>query len=100
LIRQLEKEATPEDAALGFELQLRVAPPAGGVIVRVTEALLEVTVLPAASWTVTTGWVPKDVPPVELEGLVVKASLVAAPAVMVRLALTPLLSPLEAAVSV
>jgi hypothetical protein len=39
-------------------------------------------------------------PPVELEGLVVKTSLVAAPAVMVRLVLTALVSPPAAAVSV
>jgi hypothetical protein len=65
-------------------------------MVRVTGALLVVTVLPAASYTVTTGWVPKAVPPVELDGLVVKASLVADPAVMLKLVLTALVSPVAA----
>jgi hypothetical protein len=45
---QPEKVATPEEAVLGFVVQVRVAP-AGVVMLRVTEALLEVTVLPTAS---------------------------------------------------
>ena len=69
-------------------------------MVRVTESDPVVTVLPPASWTVTTGWVAKAMPPVEPEGLVVKASLVAAPTVMVKLVLTALVSPPEVAVSV
>ena len=93
------KVATPATALSGFVVQLRVAPPAE-VMLRVTGVLLEVTVLPPASWTVTTGCVPKSVPPVELEGFVVKMSLLAGPTVMVRLALIPLVSPLAAAVSV
>src|SRR5450631_409176 len=48
----------------------------------------------------TTGWVTKAVPPVEPEGLVVKASLLAEPVVIVKLALTPLVSPAEVADSV
>ena len=56
--------------------------------------------LPAESCTVTRGWVPNAVPPVELDGFVVKASVVAAPGVMVKLVLTALVSPLDAAVSV
>jgi hypothetical protein len=67
---------------------------------RLTGTVLEVTVLPTASWTATTGWVTKAVPPVELEGLVVKTSLVVEPTVMEKLALTALLSPAETAVSV
>ena len=96
---QPAKVATPATAALGFVVQAKVAP-AGVVMVKVTDAVLAVTVLPPASWTATTGWVAKATPPVELDGLVVKASLVAAPTVMVKLALTALVSPLEAAVSV
>ena len=98
-ILQPAKVATPEAAALGLAVQVRVAP-AGVVMVRVTEAALVVTVLPPASWTATTGWVANAMPPVEPEGLVVKASLVAGPTVMVKLALTALVSPLEVAVSV
>ena len=98
-ILQPAKVATPETAALGFAVQVRVAP-AGVVMVSVTEALLEVTVLPRPSWMATAGCVPKAIPPVELEGFVVKPSLVAVPAVMVKLVLTPLVSPLAAAVSV
>jgi hypothetical protein len=67
----------------------------------VIEAVLVVTLLPPASWTVTTGCAAKLVlTAVELDGLVVKASWVAGPTEMVKLALTPLVSPLEAAVSV
>jgi hypothetical protein len=98
-IRQPAKVTTPETALLGFVVQARVAP-AGVVMLRVTEALPVVTVLPPASWTVTTGCVAKAVPPVEPDGLVVKASLVAGPIVMVKLVLTALVSPLEVAVNV
>ena len=80
-------------------MQARVAP-AGVVMVRVIDAVLVVTVLPPASWTVTAGWAAKLVlTAVELEGLVVKTSWAAGPKT-VRLALTPLDRPLEAAVSV
>jgi hypothetical protein len=92
------KLSTPATAFLGFAEQVMVAP-AGVVMVRVIEAVLVVTVVPPASWTVTRGWVPKALPALEFEGLVVKASLVAVPE-MVKLALTALLSPLEAAISV
>ena len=96
---QPAKVATPATAFLGFAVQARVAP-AGVVMLRVTDAVLVVTVLPPASWTATTGWVAKAMPPVEPEGLVVKASLVAVPAVMVKLALTALVRPVAVAVSV
>src|SRR5450631_579564 len=89
---QPAKVASPATAVLGFVVQARVAP-AGVVMTRVTGAVLVVTVLPPASWTATTGWVPKAVPPVEPEGLVVTASLVAGPAPIVMLELTALLSP-------
>src|SRR5450631_4092193 len=95
---QPAKVTTPATAFVGFVVQVRVAP-AGVVMLRVTEALLVVTVLPPASWTATTGWGPKALPPVEPEGLVVKASLLAEPK-MVKLVLTPLVSPPLAAVSV
>jgi hypothetical protein len=93
------KVATPETALAGFVVQVRTAP-AGVVMLKVTEAVLEATGLPPASWTATTGWVAKTVPPVELEGLVVKASLAAGPEVMVKLALTAEVRMPEVAVSV
>ena len=78
-------------------MHVRVAPPE--VMLRVIEVLL-VTVLPPASWTVTTGCVAKTTLWVVLDGEVVKASLLAAPVVMVRLVLNALVSPPAAAVSV
>ena len=70
-------------------------------MVRVIDAVLVVTVLPPASWTVTTGCAAKATLCVVLaDGEVVKASLVAEPTVMVKLVLTALVRPLEAAVSV
>jgi hypothetical protein len=99
LILQLEKVATPEEALLGLDEQVRVPPP-GGVMLRVTEALLLVTVLPPASWMATTGCVVKELLVTPLDGEVVKPSLVAGPTVIVTLALTALLSPPEATVSV
>lgn len=97
-IRQPAKVATPEEAGVGLPVQLRVAP-AGVVILRVTE-FVPVVVLPPESWTATTGWLAKAIPPVELGGLVVKASFVAVPTVMLKLVLTALVSPLAVAVSV
>ena len=100
LILHVAKVSTPATAAFGFVVQARVAP-AGVVMVKVTDAVLAVTVLPPASWTVTTGWAVKLVlTAVELDGLVVKASLVAGPTMIVKVALIALVSPLEAAVSV
>jgi hypothetical protein len=83
---QPTKVATPATAFVGFAEQARVAP-AGVVMVKVTGAPLVVTVLPPASWTATTGWLTKATPPVEPEGLVMKANVLAAPAVMVTLSL-------------
>src|SRR5512143_630794 len=54
----------------------------------VTFWAVPVTVLPLASCRVTTGCVEKATPPVLLPGLVVKASLAAAPAVMLKEPLT------------
>ena len=98
-ILQPAKLATPETADFGFVVQVNVAP-AGVVMVRLTEAVLLVTVLPPASWIATTGWVTKTVPPVAPDGLVAKASLVAVPTLIVKLALTALVRPLEVAVRV
>ncbi len=91
--------ATPATAALGFAVQVRVAP-AAFVMLSVTGAELVVTVLPPASCTSTTGWVPKAVPPVESEGSVVKDRLVAALVVIVKGALTSLVRVPDVAVSV
>lgn len=75
-MRQPAKVATPEEAVTVLFVQVRVAPEG---LARVTEALLLPTVRPPASWTVTTGCAPNTTPPVESEGLVVNASLVAEP---------------------
>jgi hypothetical protein len=95
--RQPAKVATPAVAVTGFAVHVRVGPP--DVTLRVTAAVLLATVLPLASWMVTTGWVLRTWFTPELEGFLVKASLVAG-AVMVTLALTAAVSPLAAAVSV
>ena len=99
MILQPAKVATPALAFVGFAVQVRVAP-AGVVMFRVMERELLVLVLPPASWTVTTGWVPKAMPLGEFEGLVVKPSMADEHKVMVTLLLTALVSPAEAAVSV
>ena len=96
---QPAKLATPATAAMGFVVQAKVAP-AGVVMVRLTEAVLLVIVLPPASWIATTGWVTKTLPPVAPDGLVAKASLVAVPTLIVKLALTALVRPLAVAVKV
>ena len=96
---QPAKVATPETALMGLAVQVRVAPPAV-VMARVTGAVLVATVLPPASWTVTTGWAPNAVPPVELEGSVVTSSWVAGPTVMTKLVLSAAVSVPEVAVSV
>jgi hypothetical protein len=69
-------------------------------MLRATEEVLVLTVLPPASWTVTTGWAANAMPLVEPEGLVVKASWEAAHTMMVTLVLEALVSPLAVAVSV
>ena len=61
--------------------------PAGVVIAKVTASVLPTTVLPPRSCTATTGWVANATPPVDPLGCVVKPSLAAAPAVMVKLLL-------------
>src|ERR1700741_1569859 len=82
LIERPLKVATPF-TALTVVVPLRVpGPPEVGVPVvmaSMTEAELFSTVLPFASSTVTTGWVGKATPPVELVGLLVKTNFVAGP---------------------
>lgn len=80
-------------------VQVRVAPPLGGVMVRVTGVAVVVTVFPAASFMVTLGDVPKVVLTAVLDGDRVKASLTA-PDEMVKLALTALVSVPDVAVKV
>ena len=80
-------------------VQVRVAPPVGGVRVRVTGITVVVTVLPAASCMVTLGCVPKVVLTAVLVGDRVKASLTA-PDEMVKLELIALVSVPEVAVRV
>jgi hypothetical protein len=101
LILQLEKLATPDEVLLGFAEQLvRAAPPAGGVMARVTEPVLEVLVLPPASWMATRGCAEKEVLTAVLAGTRVNPSWTAGPTAMVKLALRALVSPFEEAVSV
>ena len=86
-IRQPVNVATPFTAGSGVVfVQLRSAP-AGVVIVSVTPLASAVTVLPATSSIVTTGCVPKAMPPVEELGEVVNASFVAPAAVMLKVSL-------------
>jgi len=101
-ILQPVKEATPKTAFMPFAVpvQVRMADPVGGVMLRVTVAPLVVTVLPPASWTVTTGWVANTLFAGAPEGWVVKTSFAAVPAVMVKLVLAALVSAVEVAVRV
>ena len=83
MMLQPESAATPEIVVRGLVVQARVAP-AGVVMLRVMAAVLVEMVLPPASWIATTGWAGKGIPPVELEGLVVKPSFVAVPSETVK----------------
>ena len=93
------KVATPVAAA-------RVAVPerlplAGFVpIAKATEAVEVVTVLPPASWIVTTGDVAKAIPETAAGGWVVKASLAAGPSVMLNVPLVAEVRLAEVAVRV
>jgi hypothetical protein len=91
--------ATPEEVFAGLVEQVRTAPPAGGVMVRVIGMTVLVTVLPAASCMATLGDVLKVVLTAVLGGDRVKASLTA-PDEMVKLALMALVRVPEVAVSV
>ncbi|HEX4529934.1 MAG TPA: hypothetical protein VIA11_10955 [Acidimicrobiia bacterium] len=92
-ILQPAKVATPEAAAFGFAVHVRVPPPGFVPIVKVIDAELPVTVFPPASCTVTTGcWAHADaaVPP---PGCVVNASFAAEPTVMLKVLLVAPVSP-------
>ena len=91
--------ATPEEVLTGLVVQVRVAPPVGGVRVRVIAVIGLLTVLPAAFWVATLGCVPKVAPAAVVEGDRVKASFTA-PEEMVKLALTALVRVPEVAVRV
>ncbi len=91
--------ATPATAAFGLAVQVRIAPLAV-VSARVTELVSPVTVFPNASCTVTTGWVAIADWLVEPLGCVVKPTLAAAAAVIVKLLLVAEVSPPALAVSV
>ena len=95
---QPAKVAMPEDAVCGLVVQARVPVPLATA--RVTGALEPVTVLPLASWTVTTGWVVKAVPLTAPAGWVVTANWDAAPAVSEKLGVVALVRPVLVAVSV
>ena len=95
---QPEKLATPK---VVVALQPESVPLDGLVpMAKVIEADEEVTVLPPASWTVTTGWVVKAVPPVAPAGWVEKASLAAAPTVTLKALEVALVSPVDEATTV
>src|SRR4051794_19075816 len=79
--------ATPPTAGRGVALVHTRVAPAGVVMVNVTELVLVVTVLPAASCTLTTGCAPNAALLAAPVGWVVKPSLAAGPAVTVKLAL-------------
>ena len=83
------KVATPAVALRGLVVQASV--PDEGV--RIIEADEEVTTLPLASSTLTTGWAVKATPLVELPGDVVNTSWVAEPALMVKLVEVPEVRP-------
>src|SRR3954453_7895299 len=84
---QPAKGATPATAATGFVSQAGVAP-AGGGSASVTSRGSVVTVFPAASWTVTTGWVANGSKISASLGWAVNANCVAGPAMMVNAVLT------------
>jgi hypothetical protein len=98
-MEQFANVATPATAAFGFVVHDKFAP-AGVVIVKVTELVSLVTVLPPASCTATTGCVPNAVPPVELDGCVVNATFAALPTEIVSELLTSAVNEASVAVSV
>src|SRR3954451_13961878 len=89
---QPAKGATPATAATVFVLHASVAP-AGVVIASVTPLVSVVTVFPAASWTVTTGWVANGSKISASLGWAVNANCVAGPGVIVRESLSRLSVP-------
>src|SRR5438034_848564 len=95
------KLATPL-AAFAVSVPPRVAPavPVAALITNVTAPLNPVAVLPKASRASITGWVRNAAPAWALLGEVVKASWVAAPAMILKVVLSPeavlLIAPLAA----
>src|SRR3954447_11891180 len=79
--------ATPAIAVTGLGVHASTAP-AGVVIANVTSLVSLVTVLPASSWTVTTGWVANATVLAAPLGWVVKTTLAAGPGVIVNAVLT------------
>src|SRR3954454_1546870 len=79
--------ATPATAVTVLVVQASVAP-AGAVIANSTSLVSLLTVLPAASWTVTTGCVPKPTVLAAPLGWVVNATFAAGPGVIVSGVLT------------
>src|ERR1700722_19757546 len=97
------KVATPLIAAVGVQVRAPGPPVAGvpPVIESVTVEGSPATVLPPASWTVTTGGVVKAAPPVAPAGEVVTASWLATPVPTPKDALVAVkVSPASVAVSV
>src|SRR4051794_3286394 len=84
---QPTKIARPATAVTGLGVHASTAP-AGVVIVNVTSLVSLVTVLPASSWTVTTGCVANATVLAAPLGWVVKTTLAAGPAVIVSAVLT------------
>jgi hypothetical protein len=98
LMLQPANVATPATAFFGFVVQ--TSAPDGLVIVNVTALTSVVTVLPPASWIVTTGWVVNGAPPIAPLGWVVKANFADTPTVMVNDVLTAVVNTPSVAVNV
>src|SRR5947208_3403774 len=97
---QPAKVATPDTAAW-VRPQVQESVPAGPVLMlSVTAEASLVTTLLLASSTLTTGCVEQTTPSTQLAGVVIHASLEAAPILMVKLALLAAVSPPSAAWSV
>ena len=101
LIEQPEKVATPELAVPGLVVHVNVPPPGLVPMASVTLALLDVTVLPPASCTVTAIDGLNATPAVMIEaGCVVKASWVAAPTATLSVFDVAVVMPVAVAVNV
>jgi len=99
LIERLPKVATPATAAW-VNVPLSVPLPGFAPRATVTCALLVLTRFPPASWICTVIGGAIEEPAAELEGCWLKASVVAAPAVMLKGLLAALVNPVLLAVSV
>ncbi len=91
--------ATPDEAFF-VVVPDRVPPPGLFAMAIVIEAVDEVTVFPKLSWTVTVGGPGIELLTLTFPGCVVKASLAAALAVMLKASLVAPVKPVDAAVSV